>query len=307
MVIKAVVLNHVLQISLLLICGFGVSGCAPNDELAEFVEQSPFKNRPTLAEDLRIVTCYYHPLELPGQVDVTTMPFWLQFDNLSQRSDSAKGPSGPNAPGFSQDQVALWRANGLQITMAPLSSWPELRKSIVQADGVALPQTLTFIRNPSEFAQLATYVLNRPTTLFISRPDGSGKAYTLAEFEDGDCVFRLNCVPAYDDPQRNTLYVKIVPEFQSFQAEKKFIRDESGKIRKATEYPKVVFDQLTLTGRVPKGYFICIAARANKNSSDDLGQLFLARREGADNYQLVLVLVPKLQNPAQIKAELEQQ
>ena len=304
--VKVAVSKHILQISLLLTCLFGLSGCNPNSELDELVEQSPFKKHPKSDPDIRIVSCYYYPLELPGNVDVSALPFWSQFDPLTQPSDSQDNPSSQKSIGFTPDQIALWRANGLQIALAPLSAWPELRKSIIQADGVALPQTFTFIRNPSEFAELITYVLDRRATLFISGKKGVNKAYTLAEFDNGDCMFRLNCVPWQGDPEQKTLFIKIVPEFQRLQPDKKFIRDEFGNIRKATEYPKVIFDQLTFSGLVPEGHFICIAAASNKNSSDDLGQLFLTRKKGADNYQMILVLVPKVQSTAQIKAELEQ-
>ena len=67
--------------------------------------------------------------------------------------------------------------------------------------------------------------------------------------------------------------------------------------------PRVVFDQLTLSGFLPSGHFICIGPAGADSTAGSLGQLFLTRKEGAENYQLLVILVPAVQSADQIKAQ----
>ena len=274
-----------------------ITGCAENEQLDELIEQSPFRNQSQSTPPERMfVTCNYYPLELPGLVDISAMPFWDKYN--------ATGPGAPGV-GLSLEMIKIWNRNGLKLAVAPLSAWPEFRDHLIEAGGVALPQTMTFIRNHTEVADLPTYVVEQPASVFVSGSNGSLRGYTLAESENGECVFRVNAIPGRGNAVKDVLNLKIVPEFHSFLNRDRFIRDDDNELHRIRESPAVVFDQLTLSGTLPNDYFICIGPSTKDVIAGNLAQLFMTRKEGADNYQMMVVLVPSMQSTAQIKADFQ--
>jgi hypothetical protein len=284
-----------LQILWVLICIFLAAGCQEEDGISELTGQSPFKNAPSSpAEEILIVSCQGYPLELPGQVDVMALPFWSEHA-LAQESGNISASA---TPAFSAEQLNLWRQNGLHLAVAPLDDWAQFRQELMDAGGRSMSSTISLLRKPTDVAEFPAAWVPQSTSVFIIGSSGIPRGYTLSQ---GDCLFSVNCVPGREVPQPSSLYTKIVPEFHAALPSERFDRDAFGTLRRIIENPRMVFNQMTLEGQLPKDHFICIAAKTKPITAGNLGQLFLTRTEGTDNYQLVLILVPGLQTGAEVR------
>ena len=100
-------------------------------------------------------------------------------------------------------------------------------------------------------------------------------------------------------------FLKIVPQFHADQPYERIGYDEFGVLRRISETPVVVFDQLTLEGSLPKDHFICLAADKSSSRTDNIGGLFLTRTQGTENYQLVLIILPDMQTGTEVKTQLQ--
>ena len=291
--------SRCLQTLWVLICIFLATGCQ-EDEVSELTRQSPFKNAPPApAEEILIVSCQSYPLELSGQVDVMALPFWNKHalaEESGNISISAKPP-------FSAGQLNLWRQNGLHVAVAPLDDWAQFRQELMDAGGLSMSSTISLLRRPTDVAEFPTSWVPQSTSVFITGSSGIPRGYTLSQ---GDCLFSVNCLPGREIPQPSSLYIKIVPEFHAAHSSERFDRDAFGVLRRIIENPRIVFNQMTLEGQLSKGHFICIAAKTKPITAGNLGQLFLTRTEGTDNYQLVMILVPALQTGAEVRNILQE-
>ena len=274
-------------------------GCRQDDDLSGLIEESPFKNAPLENPgDILIVTCQFCPLEIPGHVDITRWPFWQQYNALA----SADGGAAPDsASGFPVQQLRLWQENGFQVAVAPMPSWSDFRQTVLRASGRALSQSSALIRRTVDIAQFTAYWLEQDRSVYIWEGLGSGRALTLPA---GDCVFAINCIPGLGGRQAKEFHIKIVPELYSAQETERIDQDETGDFRRVKERPKVTFDSLSLSGTIPRGYYMVIVSVPGPVEAGTLGQIFLSRQIGGQNRQMVLVIAPDMQTGARIKSEL---
>ena len=278
-----------------------ISGCRQDDELSHLIAESPFKN-PSLENpgDILIVTCQYYPLEIPGHVDMTRWPFWEKYNAVA----FADGSSPDSTGGFHVQQLRLWQENGFQVAIAPMVSWSDFRQTVLRAGGQALSQSTALIRRPVDVARFTAYWLYQDRSIFISEGFGSGRALTLPA---GDCVFAVNCIPGLGGRQAKEFYIKIVPEVHSALEEEKFGEDEFGVLRRIQERPKISFDPLSLSGTIPRGYYLVIAGRPGPAAAGKLGPLFLSNQIGGQNRQLAVVIAPDMQTGVRKNPELSNQ
>lgn len=269
-------------------------GCQQDDKIAQLRKENPFTNQPRPdPSSIVIVTCLISPMEVPGQVDITDLAFWKKH---------RLGPGAPTATngivsGFTPEQLANWNDNGLQIAIAPLSQWYEFRDLLTTKGAIESLGKITLFRNAYQPYELPAYWLEQARSVFVSTDQGELRGYTLTE---GDCFFQINCSPGNRTSGSDIVYIKIVPVFRSVEAARDLLETPSGYIR---QYPRIVFDQLTVSGVLQNGFFICIAAKTQSDKADNLGDLFLTRNTGADNYQLLLTLAPRVQTAAEIKTK----
>jgi len=276
-----------------------LNGCQQDDEVSKLIEESPFKSAPLENPgDILIVTCQFHPLEIPGHVDITRWPFWEQYNALaSAGSGGAPGSDG----GFPVQQLRLWQENGFQVAVAPMSSWSDFRQTVLRSSGRALAQSSALIRRPVDIAQLTAYWLDQDRSVYISKGLGSGRALTLPA---GDCVFTVNCIPGLGGREAKEFHIKIVPEVYSALETERIDQNESGDFYLVKERPKVAFDQLSLSGTIPRGYYMVIVSEPSLGQAPALGQIFLSRQIGGQNRQMAVVIAPDMQTGTRIKSEL---
>jgi len=276
-----------------------LNGCRQDDELSRLIEESPFKNAPLEKPgDILIVTCQFCPLEIPGHVDITLWPFWEQYNALTS---AGSGGAPDSAAGFPVQQLRIWQENGFQIAVAPMLSWSDFRQTVLRSGGRALAQSSALIRRSVDIARFAVYWLDQDRSIFISEGLGSGRALTLPA---GDCVFAINCIPGLGGRQTKEFHIKITPEVLSVLEEEKFGEDEFGVLRRIHERPRITFDQLSLSGTIPRGYYMVIASGPSPAEAPALGQIFLSRQSDGQNRQMALVIAPDMQTGARIKSEL---
>jgi hypothetical protein len=279
-----------------------LNGCQQDDEVSRLIEESPFKNDPLENPgDIQIVTCQFYPLEIPGHVDITRWSFWKQYNALAP---AGSGAAPDSDGGFPVQQLQLWQKNGFHVAVAPMLSWSDFRQAVLRSGGRALSQSLALIRRPVDIAQFNAYWLERDRSVFIFEGPGSGRALTLPA---GDCAFAINCIPDLGGHQAKEFHIKIVPEVHNALEQARINQDESGNFHRVRERPKVTFDQLGLSGTIPRGYYMVIASVPGLIEAGTLGQIFLSRQIEGQNRQMAVVIAPNMQTGARIKSELSNQ
>ncbi len=273
-----------------------------NQESApEFLEETPFRNPAEInTDEVIIVTCSFFPLELPGHIDITATEFWQNHDALEFKSSLPANFL--DQIGFSADILRTWQANGLYVAIAEQDSWPRFRQELASLGAASQTQSTALFRNLKDVAKFPVFWFDQPTSLFISETKGSARGYT---FENGDCAFAVNCFLAPQNPLEQPIYINIAPEFHSFEHQSKFDRDKFGKLQRVVKTPIITFENLTLSGTLPQNYFIVLASKPQLTPAGKLGQLFLTRNEGADNFQLVVIISPSVKTGKMLKNEPE--
>jgi hypothetical protein len=283
-----------LYLALILAASLISAGCSPNASVERLRGENPFiKNTSEDTSSIIVVAGRFAPLEAPGNVDVTALPFWKQYGLTTDNRAIAHSV----VSGFSAEQLSRWRDNGLVVAVAPLRQWPAFRADLINAG--AKEQTNWVALFKKEFApyELKAYRMQEETSVFIYDPAKSPRGYTLSA---GDCFFQVSCLPATPSSRQKNVLVKIVPAFRSMVPTGQLVETDLG-YRK--EYPEIIFDTLTLAGILPNDYFICIACScsSDKNSSL-LGRIFLNQDVSVDNYQLLLAMAPEVQTAAEVKS-----
>ena len=289
-----------LKTVLLLILASLIIGCN-QDSAPEFLEETPFRTPTELnTDEVIIVTCSFYPLELPGHIDITATEFWQNHDALGFKSSLPANFL--DQIGFPADILRTWQANGLYVALAEQDSWPRFRQELIALGATSQAQSTALFRNPIDVAKFPVFWFDQPTSLFISDTKGSARGYTL---DNGDCAFAVNCILTPQNPLTQPVYINIAPEFHSFEHQSKFDRDNSGKLRRVVETPIVTFENLTLSGTLPQNYFIAIVTKPQPTPAGKLGQLFLTRNEGADRFQLAVIISPSVKTGKMLKNEIE--
>jgi len=279
----------------LIVAVLAAVGCKSKSEMDDLLAQSPFKTQPRLTPGgLVLVSLEYHPLQLPGGVDVTAWSAWTELE-----ASLAAGPAAPAAGVLNPQQVQLWRENGFYVVWAPRTAWPRLREQIVQAGGTAREQTTVYFRNSAEVARLPALWNDRAASCGVADGRGSLRVHTL---EPSQAVFSLTCQPPPADPQSQTAPIrfKIVPELYRPQRQERLELDETGKAQRWVEELKVSFESLALSVALRPDEFLMIAARPERTTAPTLGNLFLSRSQTAENYQWVAVLTPAVITARQV-------
>lgn len=264
-------------------------GCQPDDGLDPFMEEgrelfTPSADSP---QELIIVRCTLQPLLLPADQDIYQLPFWT--DPVTMAPD----PISANAArlGFPASQIQAWQENGLIVKVAPMTHFTSLMESLVGAGGYMGDRIISQFRNPMEVADYYGYNLLTPVSLFVQAPDESVRSYELPV---GYTVFRVYCQPWQMNTQNRIMNMKISPEVH-LPTPMQVVYDESGLPQPVYNPTRTVFDQITLSGLIPPDHFICISSRPpGEEDQVNIGELFLKRDTGADNYQLVCIIMPKI-------------
>ena len=274
-------------------------GCRQDDALAELRNENPFTSASNQAQEVLIVTCSCSSIQVSGHVDVASL---LEGSGRSAPAeiDPTTHISTPIEPAFPAAMLKLWRQNGLRAWILTMSRWSEIWQSLSQLTATALPQRTALVRNAAEIAEFPMLWLDEPAFLFVTGPKNTLRGYTL---EAGDFVFRVNCVPADENPANRDMLVKIVPTFRSGYEQEKFERDIRGRFHRVVETPAIEFVELTLQGRLNADQFLCIAVDQLNEPRGLLGNLFLSRDDGAENYQVVAILKPMVQTATEVKEQ----
>ena len=274
-----------------LLCGLCLVlwGCQAGDNLDEFREEGPdiFRSSADSPKELIIVNCSLQPLELPADKNIYELPFWT--DPVAMTPD----PISANAArlGFPVSQVRAWQENGLIVKVAPMSYYSTLIQSLMEAGARIGDQTTFRFKNPMEVADYPGYLLLTPVSLFVQAPDESVRSYELPQ---GYTVFRVYCQPWQMNTRNRIMNMKISPEVH-LPTPMQVVLDEYGLPQPVMYQPRTVFDQITLSGLIPPDHFICISSRQPSDKAQiNIGELFMKRDTGADNFQLVYIIMPKI-------------
>jgi len=265
-------------------------------EMDRLIEESPFREQKTEAgNSIIIVSCTFQPLEAAGEIDITQEQIWKDYAlSAEEPTPAEKGVES----GFSPAQVRLWRENGLEITVVPLSNWMKFLEEMLKIQSAQMPVMTALYRRPGQAAEFPFYWITQPASPFICDGQGNLQGYSLYE---GRGFIRVNCMPA-EDPASKTAYLKIVPFFRHAVPEEKIVQDKLG-MRIVREYPEIAFDQLKLDGELRLGYFICITTRPEEKFSGKLGNLFMRHNVEGREVQLMLMIAPQVQTATEIKAQ----
>lgn len=259
------------------------------------MEESPFKTLPVeTPSDILVVTCQFCPLEIPGHVDITRWPFWEQYNAMAVAGD---GETPGTAYGFPAQQLRLWKKNGFLVAVAPMSSWPDVRNTIIQSGGRMLSQATALIRRPVDTARLNTYWLEKEQPVYIAKEPGAGRALSLPV---GSCVLAVNCIPGTTDRQPENFHIYMVPEVHSALEDQRIVPKAPEEYFREKERPKVIFDSLHLSGTIRSDTYIIIACDPDTTAAGSLGSVFLARNTEEQNRQMIVVVSPEIQTGKRI-------
>ncbi|MBN1765426.1 MAG: hypothetical protein JW860_09240 [Sedimentisphaerales bacterium] len=285
-------------LGLFLVLAAFFAGCE-DAEMARLKEESPFKvDQPADPDRIIFVTCNYLPLELPGHVDVEELVFWRRnsFDP-AERENNAGVESG-----FDTNMLRSWEQNGFILALAPIDQWQRFVEELDTLGAIRMPGRTALFRNARQVAEVFSYIQEVPTSVFVNDAGGRLRGYSLT---NGECLFQVNCVPTEKKWPVESLYVKLAPMFRSPEYDGRVVQDEEyDQIRLVREPREVIFEQMTLAGRIKRGYFLVIAVKQNE-AANNLGKLFLARSRGAEDYQLVFLLTPDALNATEVKNRSE--
>jgi hypothetical protein len=286
--------NNRLYLSLILAASLISAGCSSGASVDRLRKENPFvKDASGDASSIIVVAGRFAPLETPGDVDVTAMPFWKQYSLAPDNMAAANGI----VSGFSVEQLSKWRDNGLAVAAAPLSQWPAFRADLIKTGAKEQTNWVALFKREFTPYELKAYRLQEETSVFIYDSARSPRGYTLPA---GDCFFQISCLPVTQSGEQKNVLVKIVPAFRNMFPTGQLVETDFG-YRK--EYAEIVFDTLTLGGTLPNDYFICIACSCSKDKNSSLlGRIFLNHDVSADNYQLLLAMAPEVQTAAAIKS-----
>ncbi|MCK5272916.1 MAG: hypothetical protein KAJ52_10065 [Sedimentisphaerales bacterium] len=270
-----------------------LSGCQ-EDPLVRIRRENPFTSQGKQDPDtVLFVTCNNMSMELPGHVNVPEQlfrpPYALPIDNLS--------PVDGLVSGLTAKQVRTWHNNGISLALVPMSLWKTFVDDFVALGAKRIPDKIALFRHPRQVAELPAYWTEQPRSVFVSDSNGAIRGYTL---ETGDCFFRINCVPLSKDRPVESLHIKIDLSFRLTEPTIEKADNKTGFVKRASD---VIFKQLTLSGVLRNGYFLIIAVRHDDDKTGSLGQLFLSRTAGAENYQMVYLLAPSAQTATEIKTK----
>jgi hypothetical protein len=271
-----------------------LSGCQ-EDPLVRMRRENPFTSQGKQDPDtVLFVTCNNMSLELPGHIDIPEQlfrpPYALPIDNISPPVDGL-------VSGFTAEQVRTWHNNGISLALVPMSLWKTFVDDFVALGAERIPDKIALFRYPSQIAELPAYWTEQPRSVFVSDSNDAIRGYTL---ETGDCFFRINCVPLGKDRPVEKLHIKIDLSFRLSEPIIEKADNKTGFVKRASD---VIFKQLTLSGVLQNGYFLIIAVRHDDDRTGSLGQLFLSRTTGAENYQMVYLLAPSAQTATEIKTK----
>lgn len=285
----------------LIICLTGAAvflggGCLDSRK-EQFLRENPFhQDGKSDSPSILIVTCNYVILEMPGFVNIPQQSFWGNYALPEKRTL----PLPAVISGFTGKQILSWHKNGLDCAMGSMNDWESFLDSLKSLGGWVITDQMSLYRHASDMAELPTYLLEQPRSVFIADSEGALRGWTLRE---GNCFFQVNCVPTKTSIPVDSVQVKVSPAFRSVMREVLPADNELGFIRKR---PEIIFDQLTLSGALRNGYFLAIACHPGYDTSTTLGQVFLRRNLGAENYQLIFLLVPRVRTAEQMKNEHRQ-
>ncbi|MCP4707744.1 MAG: hypothetical protein GY869_03890 [Planctomycetes bacterium] len=263
-------------------------GCQ-DDGLDPFRTAGPGLFNPQMgsSREIIIVKCTLQPVELPADMNIYELPFWVESVAM------APDPISANAArlGFPPSQIQAWQDNGLIVKVAPMTYFTSLMESLVGAGGYIGDRTISKFDNPMQVADYLGYHLLTPVSLFVQGLDESVRSYELPQ---GNTVFRVNCQPWQINTQNRIMNMRISPELYS-PMPMQVVFDEAGLPQPMYNPQKTVFEQITLSGLIPPDHFICISSKQpGPEAETNIGELFMKRDSGADNCQLVYIIMPKI-------------
>jgi len=273
-----------------------LSANCQKSERQRLIEESPFRQRsPEADNSIIFVSCTFQPLEAAGEIDITQQQIWRDYALSTEEPIPAeKGVE----KGFSAAQVRLWRENGLEIAVVPLSNWKQFLEEMLKIQCAQMPVMTALYRRPGQAAEFPFYWITQPASPFICDAQGNLQGYSLY---NGRGFIRVNCMPA-EDPASKTAYLKLIPFFRHAIPEEKIVQDKLGP-KIVREYPEIAFEQLELEGALREGYFICISTRPEETFSGKLGNLFMRHNVEGREVQLMLMIAPQIQTATEIKTQ----
>lgn len=266
-------------------------GCQPEPE-NPWVEDSPFRpnNGPPKDAGVLIVTCDFYPLELPGNIDLTSLPALAPL--LSDPCTTDSSSAGRQAA-FGR----IYRRNGMLAGMASVAQWPLIREQIIQSGGVGLGRTTRLLRKPSDIAECITTSIDKPQTLFAQHESGP-RGYTIGP---GNCAFHVSIQPAPEEPTTNPMQLRLVPVFSTLADEPHSRRRLRSDLPTPGAQDQIVFHEAAASISVPQDSFILIAHAPDEGQIANVGKTFLRAFSADTHAQRVLIIVPAVRTAQQVR------
>jgi len=269
----------------ILFCALVVSslssrGCDSN-KLSKPLEDNPFQDQTKTLKKITILTCQGYVFELPDHLQISQLAPWPHPSDILPLH---------RAPAIDPVSRELWAKNGLDISVAPLRSWPQLRQELIQSGAKSVYENRFWLRNPHELAEFDTAWPEKDASFFLTDQNNHLHGYSASA---GTCLFRFNAAPLFDADRKNQLRFHLVPVFRSDKEQTYVSRDKNNYLRIHNENQVIVFKQLLLSGTMDPESFIAITVSNKDEAIGNLGRYFLVNRNQKGHAQRVLFLVPK--------------
>lgn len=256
----------------------GLTGC--NNKSTPLLQDNPFSEQTKTLTTVTILSCQGYVFELPAPVSLAELTHWPKLNEAS------------NSNGTTIDQNArnIWAQNGLNIAIAPISSWPQLRKQLIEAGAHSIYENQFWLRNTKESAEFDTAWRDKDTSFFVTGPDNQLNGYSASP---GTCLLRFNATPLFTTERENQLRFNLVPIYRSEEKKTAMVYNEKNGYKIQRDQQIIVFKELLLSGIIDTESFIAIAISDKNEVIGNLGRYFLMNRDKKGDAQRVLFLVPK--------------
>ncbi len=269
-----------------------VIGCQPPKSSEQFNKENPFNTDQKVEKlDFLMVTCDFANIELAGSVDMTSRDYWKMYSISSANRPNISGV----VEGFDPGEVAVWNENGFEIAIIPMSRWIEIQANLKRAGAVESPAVKSIFMNSAEVSWIPAYGFDEPRSVFVHESGEAIRGYTL---ENGECSFRLQCMPWQKSPWAGKVKVEIVPVFRSYKPTGRVLETKAGFTQ---EYVEIVFDAMSLSGVLRNDYIICIASKKRVRPVSNLGELFFDRNGRMGHTQLLTILAPRSYDAREVR------
>lgn len=257
------------------------SGCTNSDPIIDdLARENPFKTNDSSPSTSTVDPDKPVRLVIACRSIQMTVPQWVDLGTLLDE---------PNTPMhlISPQARALWRANGLSITLGHVDRWSQLRTELVES-GVAMgTERFDFLGASDQAILFPLSDTVSAESFFVLNPaNGHLQGWRL---DAGFWVLTFGCIPM--DPLRDHSGVRgqLIPLHREERSrlQQSHLGNDAGQLGDTGD---TFMGQLTLDVTVPDGYFICIFGQANAPAGSKRWLRDTAQRRE------VLIVIPTVQD-----------